>query len=66
MAIFVVDRRALMKLDLGTLHRKCLRLSKDWEARGCPPEDRMPAWMAVARAALQAELDRRGEQLRLF
>jgi hypothetical protein len=55
-----------MKLDLGTLHRKCLRLSKDWEARGCPPEDRMPAWMAVARAALQAELDRRGEQLRLF
>jgi hypothetical protein len=65
-AIFVVDRRALMKLDQDALRRKCLRLSRDWEARGCPPEDHMPAWMVVARAALQAELDRRGEQLRLF
>lgn len=66
MAIFVVDMRELRALDQAALFRRCRRLSEEWERRGRPDEAAMPRWMVVARAALQSELERRGEQLSLF
>jgi len=65
-AIFVVDMRELHALDRAALLRKCRHLSDEWERRGRPDEAAMPQYMVIARAALQSELERRGEQLSFF
>jgi len=64
--IYVVDMRKLRAMDRDKLVRRCADLSKLWAEKGMPPEPEMPRWMVIARAALQSELDRRGEQLSLF
>lgn len=66
MAIFVVDRRYLTSLDNDALARKCARLDALWREKGCPDDEHMPLWMLGAKAALQSELGRRGDQLSLL
>lgn len=61
-----VNRERLESLTQTRLTAECAKLSREWEAKGCPDIDAMPRVMLVRWLALRAELERRGEQLSFF
>jgi hypothetical protein len=64
--MIVLPRRHVRLLTDRELRRECRRLSREWELRGRPDENEMPALMLCNYLLLQEERERRGEQLELF
>jgi hypothetical protein len=64
--MIVLSRRHVRLLTDSALRRECRILSREWELRGRPDEDLMPALMLCNYLLLKEERERRGEQLKLF
>ena len=57
--------RVLETLSQERLNHLCRLLSAEWESKGCPGVEDMPASMLFEYRRLKRERERRGEQLRL-
>lgn len=61
-----IDRAKMRAWPQCRLDAECRKLSDEWERKGRPNTLEMPQIMLARYVALQAERERRGEQLRLW
>lgn len=63
--MFAVDKRRLQLLTWPELTTYIAKVNAEWERAGRPPEEKCPMWLLGARAVCVAEVERRGQQMRL-